>query len=134
MVSNNQQPASFIRFRQSAYRFALLAALSAGASSAQAATPSKLFPQPVYVTVTNAVEEMATSRNLEGLPTAHYDAISADGKLLMASSRDRPEAYLADARSGKKLGTYEIGKVPQGVAISPDGRWGMAVAAGEGTH
>lgn len=37
MVSINQQPASSLHFRQSAYRFAPVAALSAGASWAQAA-------------------------------------------------------------------------------------------------
>lgn len=135
MTLNNHQQASPVRFRWSAYRLAFAFALSSAVPGAQAAAPSDLFPQPVYVTVTkaDAVQEMASSRNLDGLPTAHYDAISADGKLLMVSSRDQPEAYLVDAQSGKKLATYKIGKVPQGVAISPDGRWGMAVAAGENT-
>ncbi|WP_298016140.1 cytochrome D1 domain-containing protein [uncultured Castellaniella sp.] len=135
MASNNHLQTSSIHSRRSAYRCALVVALCAAASCAQAATASDLFPQPVYVTVTkaNAVEEMATSRTMDGLPTAHYDAISADGTLLLTSSRDQTEAYLTDARSGKKLASYEIGKVPQGVAISPDGRWGMAVAAGENT-
>jgi YVTN family beta-propeller protein len=135
MALNNHQQASPVRFRWSAYRLAAALALPAVVSCAQAATLSDLFPQPVYVTVTkaNAVEEMATSRNLDGVPTAHYDAISADGKLLMVSSRDQPEAYLVDVQTGKKLATYKIGKVPQGVAISPDGHWGMAVAAGENT-
>lgn len=135
MTLNAPQQASPVRFRRSARRLALVFALSGAAACVQAATSPDLFPQPVYVTVTkaDAVEEMATSRKLDGLPTAHYDAISADGKLLMASSTDQPEAYLSDAQSGKKLATYKIGKVPQGVAISPDGRWGMAVAAGEDT-
>ncbi|WP_417252359.1 YncE family protein [Castellaniella sp.] len=135
MKLNNQQHASSVRFRWFPYHLGLAIALSTTVACVQAATSSEFFPQPVYTTLTkaNGVEEMATSRTIEGLPTAHYDAISADGKWLMVSSKDQPEAYLLDAQSGKKLATYKIGKVPQGVAISPDGRWGMAVAAGEGT-
>ncbi|WP_417276762.1 YncE family protein [Castellaniella sp.] len=135
MALNNQQHVPSPRFRWSAYHLAIALALSTAVPGVQAATSAELFPQPVYTTLTkaNAVEEMATSKNTEGLPTAHYDAISADGKLLMVSSRDQPEAYLLDAKTGKKLATYEIGKVPQGVAISPDEHWGMAVAAGEDT-
>lgn len=135
MALNNPQQIPLACPRWSASRLALVVALFAAAPCAQATTPSDLFPQPVYTTVTkaNAVENMGAAKNLGDLPTAHYDAISADGKLLMVSSRDQPEAYLVDAQSGKKLATYTIGKVPQGVAISPDGRWGMAVAAGEDT-
>lgn len=135
MIVNNHQQATATRFRRSAYRLALAFALSTGISGVQAATSADPFPQPVYITLTkaNAVQEMATSNSLDGLPTAHYDAISADGKLLMVSSKDQPEAYLLDAQTGQKLATYKIGKVPQGVAISPDERWGMAVAAGEDT-
>lgn len=135
MELNNRQQTSSVRFRRSTHRLALAFALSTGIPFVHAATPPDLFPQPIYTTLTkaNAVEEMATSSNLDDLPTAHYDAISADGKLLMVSSTDRPESYLVDAQTGKRLATYEIGKVPQGVAISPDERWGMAVAAGEDT-
>lgn len=136
MTLNNHKQIPPARSLWCASRLALAFALSATVPCVQAATPSDpFFPQPVYTTLTkaNAVENMAAAKNLDGLPTAHYDAISADGKLLMVSSKDQPEAYLVDAQSGKKLATYEIGKVPQGVAISPDGRWGMAVAAGEDT-
>ncbi|MYN13344.1 YncE family protein [Pusillimonas sp. TS35] len=135
MTLNTHHQAISVFHHQSAYRLALAFALSAGMSCVQAATPADLFPQPVYTTLTkaDAVEEMAASRNLDGLPKAHYDAVSADGKLLMVSSKEQPESYLVDTQTGKTLATYKIGKVPQGVAISPDQRWGMAVAAGEDT-
>nr|WP_253260834.1 cytochrome D1 domain-containing protein [Rhodanobacter glycinis] len=109
--------------------------LGGGIAGAGAAEPESLFPAPVYVTLQagNAVESMPSGKTWGGVASAHYDAISRDGKYLLASSKDRPEAYLLDAHSGKKLATYDIGPTPQGVAISPDGRWGMAVSAGNGT-
>lgn len=109
--------------------------LSALISGAHAAGTQDFFPQPVYTTLTtsNVVESTSTDKTWNALIGAHYDAISADGKTLLVSSKDQPEAYLVDVESGSKLETFEIGPTPQGVAISPDGRWGMAVSAGNGT-
>lgn len=92
------------------------------------------FPAPVYVTLqaSGAVQAMPSGKPFGAVPGAHYDAISADGRRLLVSSKDQPEAYLLDAHSGAKLATFEIGPTPQGVAISPDGRWGLAVSAGKG--
>jgi len=96
---------------------------------------STLFPAHVYVTLqsSNAVESLPTGKLSSSLPGAHYDAISPDGRLLLVSSKSLPDAYLVDARSGKKLAEFKIGPTAQGVAISPDGRWGLAVSAGNGT-
>lgn len=104
------------------------------AGHASAATDN-LFPTPIYVTLqgTGAVEAMADGQIHEGVEGAHYDAVSADGRRLLVSSQNLPEAYLLDAHSGKKLATFEIGAVPQGVGISPDGHWGLAVSAGGGS-
>lgn len=91
-----------------------------------------LFPAAVYVTLqtSNTVESLPSGKVYEGLPNAHYDAISPDGSRLLVSSAVQPEAWLVDTHDGKKLGTFKIGPTPQGVAISPDGRWGLAVSAG----
>ncbi|MGH8083964.1 MAG: YncE family protein [Lysobacter sp.] len=116
-------------------RCAGVIALSLGVAGAVAAEPQDLFPAPVYVTLqaSNAVESMPSGETWGSLTGAHYDTVSADGKHMLVSSKDLPEAYLVDAHSGKKLATFEIGPTPQGVAISPDGRWGLAVSAGNGT-
>jgi len=110
-------------------------ALALGVGVAHAAEPETLFPAPVYVTLqtSGAVEGLPAGSAWAGFPGAHYDTISHDGTRMLVSSKDQPEAYLLDARSGKKLATFEIGPTPQGVAISPDGQWGMAVSAGGGT-
>ncbi|MEO7065702.1 MAG: cytochrome D1 domain-containing protein [Rhodanobacter sp.] len=110
-------------------------AFGLAATSAVAAQPENLFPAPVYVTLQsgNAVESMPDGKTWDGLTSAHYDAVSPNGKYLLVSSKDQSEAYLVDVKSGEKLATFEIGPTPQGVAFSPDGRWGLAVSAGNGT-
>ncbi|MCX7513401.1 YncE family protein [Frateuria hangzhouensis] len=113
----------------------LAAAGCLGATAARAAESHERFPEPVYVTLqsSDAVERMPSDAAWDALPGAHYDAISADGRRMLVSSKDRPEAYLLDPRNGRKLATLPVGPTPQGVAISPDGRWGLAVSAGQGT-
>ena len=105
------------------------------APEVQAAESRPLFPAPVYVTLqgSNAVESMPNGPARAGVPGAHYDAVDPRGDLMLVSSKDQPKVFLLDARSGKQLASFEIGPTPQGVAISPDGRWGLAVSAGNGT-
>ncbi|TAN02558.1 MAG: YncE family protein [Rhodanobacteraceae bacterium] len=111
-----------------------LVLVSGIAFSAGAAEPKNLFPAPVYVTLqaSNAVENMQTGKTWN-VPSAHYDAISPNGKYLLVSSASLPKAYLLDAHSGKALATFEIGPTPQGVIIGPKSRYGLAVSAGNGT-
>lgn len=123
------------RLQQTLTGGAIALALGLGVANASAAEPQNLFPAPVYVTLqtSNSVESMPTGKTWDGFKGAHYDAISADGTRMLVSSKDLPQAYLLDVKSGKKLATFDIGPTPQGVGISPDGRWGLAVSAGAGT-
>ncbi|HET7268374.1 MAG TPA: cytochrome D1 domain-containing protein [Oleiagrimonas sp.] len=106
-----------------------------GAGVTQAAEPQDLFPAPVYVTLqsSDAVQHLPTDNTWNGLSGAHYDAIGPDGTRMLVSSKDSPEAYLLNAHTGEKLATFKVGPVPQGMTISPNGRWGLAVSAGDGT-
>lgn len=108
-------------------------ALAVGGS--RATEPARPFPTATYATLqaSGSVENLQTGRVFDGIPGAHYLAVSADGKHLLVSSATLPEAWLLDARDGKRLATFAIGATPQGVAISPDGRSGLAVSAGDGT-
>lgn len=110
-------------------------ALSLAAFAATTAAPPNLFPAPAYVTLqgSGAVENMAKGDTWHGLPGAHYDALSADGTRLLVSSATKPDAFLIDTQTGKTLATFDVGPVLQGVAISPDGKWGLVVSAGNGT-
>lgn len=110
----------------------LMTGLTAGASAAES---GDMFPAPVFVTLqkNGSVEALPSGMTWNGLTGAHYDAVSPDGRYLLVSSVNLPEAYLLDTSTGKKVGTFHVGPVPQGVAISPDGRWGLAVGATDGT-
>lgn len=134
MIPSNILPATR-RFQPALGRLAVALALGLGAAGVHAAESQNLFPAPVYATLqsSHAVESMPKNEVWDGLPGAHYDTVSADGRHMLVSSKDLPEAYLVEVDTGKKLATFEIGPTPQGVAISPDGRWGLAVSAGKGT-
>lgn len=103
--------------------------------TAHAAEPKDLFPAPVYVTLqgSNQVEILPSGKTCDGLPGAHYVAVSPDGKRMLVSSANKPEAYLVDTHDCRKLATFDVGPVMQGVQISPNGHWGMVVSAGNGT-
>lgn len=102
---------------------------------AQGAQPTELFPAPVYVTLqgSNRVEILPSGRTCNDLPSAHYVAVNPDGSRMLVSSASQPEAYLVDPRDCKKLATFDVGPVTQGVQISPNGHWGLVVSAGDGT-
>ncbi|HET7300308.1 MAG TPA: YncE family protein [Oleiagrimonas sp.] len=130
-----QHPTTTRRFRLARTCGVLIFSVGLGLGVAHGATSHDIFPAPVYVTLqgSDTVESLPSGRTRSGLASAHYDAVSPDGKLLLVSSKDKPVAWLLEARSGKKLATFAIGPTPQGVGISPDGRWGLAVSAGNGT-
>lgn len=113
--------------------FAITSPLVASAATPDAAHGS--FPTTTYVTLQgdNAVENLATGETWPGFAAAHYVAVSPDGRRLLVSSASTQDAYLIDARTGKKLATFAVGKTPQGVAIGPTGKLGIAVSAGDGT-
>lgn len=106
----------------------LALALAQSASAAE----SEIFPDPIYVTLqaSNAVEVLPTGPAWEGLDSAHYNAISSNGKRLLVSSKNTDNVYVVDTATGKTLATFDIGGTPQGVAIGPRGQWGLAVSAG----
>jgi len=97
-----------------------------------AAAPAQLFPAPVYVTLqgSNSVESLPSATRWSNLDSAHYVAISPDGKQLLVSSAATENVFIVDAHTGKTLATIAVGAVPQGVEIGPHGRFGLAVSAG----
>lgn len=111
---------------------ALVFCLSA---TAHAEEPNNLFPASVYVTLqgSSKVEILPSGKACNDLPGAHYVAVSPDGKRLLVSSANLPEAYLVDTHTCRKLATFDVGPVTQGVQISPNGRWGLVVSADNGT-
>lgn len=113
-----------------------VAALILGVGTrAYAAAPTGLFAAPVYVTLqgSNKVEILPSGRTCNGLPGAHYVAVNKDASQMLVSSATQPQAYLVDPRNCKKLATFDVGPIAQGVQISPNGHWGLAVSAGNGS-
>lgn len=113
----------------------LVFGLLCGTGTRAATSQDRFFPAPVYVTLqgSDAVEILPSGRVCTGLVGAHYDAVSPDGRLLLVSSAKRPEVYLVDTRSCKRLATFDVGPTAQGVAFSPDGHRGLAVSARNGS-
>lgn len=97
------------------------------------AIPANLFPDPVYVTLqaSNAVESLPSGKTFH-VPGAHFMAVNRAGTRLLVGSATTPDVYLLDAESGKTLATFDIGRSPQGVAFTPNGRWAIASSAGTG--
>ncbi|HEU0197589.1 MAG TPA: cytochrome D1 domain-containing protein [Nevskiaceae bacterium] len=134
MIHSRKSPTSWSLYLASACCAAALAlAISPLAHGAE--TPKDVFPAPVYVTLqgSNKVEILPGGRTCDNLPSAHYVAVSPDGKQLLVSSASQPDAYLVNLPTCKKVATFDVGLVPQGVQISPNGHWGLAVGAGNGT-
>ena len=61
-------------------------------------------------------------RVLKGVSDPEQSAVSKDGKLYVASE-DTGQAVVIDIMSGGVDATIPVGGEPEGVAISPDGRW-----------
>lgn len=135
MTLHPSLPAMRIRLARSSKRLLYIAllgalplALSFGiAHAASAFAPD--FPGSIYVTVqgANAVEALPDKRVYSGLTTAHYDAVSRDGKILIAGSYTTGDVYIVNTETGDKLATINIGTSVQGVNITPDGHWAVAV-------
>lgn len=86
----------------------------------------------IYVTLQGSDKVENTQNKLTwDIPTAHYNAISQNGKHLLVSSISEPTAHLFDVHKNKLLKSFHVGSTPQGVAISPDNKWGIAISEDE---
>ena len=98
------------------------------------ATPKAYFPGPAYVTVqgSNAVEVLPAGTLWKDITAAHYADVSPDGSRVFVTSAQPGQAYVMDAKTGKRLALIPVGEGAQGVKISPDGRWALVVAQVKG--
>lgn len=99
-------------------------ALSSPGSAAQGKATMQEFPETTFVTIqkSNAVESFPDATVWAGGPNMLYDAVTPDGKRVLASSPTSGTVYVFDAASGKQLAVLPVGKAPKGVKVSPDGR------------
>jgi YVTN family beta-propeller protein len=94
-----------------------------------------LFPEPVYVDLqkTGDIEVFPQQKVWHGFPECHYVEVGPKGNLLVISGYKTGQVYFADAHTGKELAILKIGKLVQGVNISPTGRVAIAVDASGGS-
>jgi len=92
------------------------------ASSSSTAT-SKEFPETTWITMKKSasVESFPNQKVWKGGPNMLYDAVTPDGKLVLATSPSDNMVYVFDAKTGKKLAVVAVGQAPKGVKVSPDG-------------
>ncbi len=92
-------------------------------SSSSTAT-SKEFPETVWVTMKKSasVESFPNQTVWKGGSNMLYNAVTPDGKLMLATSPSENTVYVFDAKTGKKRAVVAVGHAPKGVKISPDGK------------
>ena len=108
---------------------ALLLAIPLSPASGFAET---LFPAPTFVTLkeSDQVARYPDQQIWEGGPKMLYNAITPDGKTLVATSPTQGRLYVFDVPTGKQMGSLQCREAAKGVKISPDGR--EAYVANEG--
>lgn len=68
------------------------------------------------------VEDRKVLRTIRGVPDPEQLAIGSDGKIYVASE-EAAALFVLDGQSGRVLARVPVGKEPEGVALSRDGRW-----------
>ena len=97
---------------------------------------SKYFKNPIYVTLqnTNAVEILPQKKMIRGLKSAHYAAVSPNGKTLVVGSFTTGNVYIVDTLTDQIKATIETGGTSvQGVVVTPDNRLALAVDPNQGS-
>lgn len=107
---------------------------SVSSRSAPELSLEKAISDPLYVAVQNSgiVKVLPSKQAWPGVAGAHYNALNTDATRLMVSGFKTGMVYVMDTADGKVLASIPIGEVAQGVKISPDGRYGLAVAPSQG--
>jgi len=84
---------------------------------------SNEFPENVFVTMKKSaqVEAFPAESMWKGNPNMLYNAITPDGKMVLATSPSDNTVTVFDSSTGKQLAVIPVGKAPKGVKISPDG-------------
>ncbi len=81
------------------------------------------FPNDVFVTMKKGaqVEVFPSEKSWEGNPNMLYNAVTPDGKMVLATSPSDNTLTVFDSKTGKQLTVIPVGKAPKGVKITPNG-------------
>ena len=82
------------------------------------------FPEDVFITMKKSaqVEAFPAEKFWQGNPNMLYNAVTPDGKMVLATSPSDNTVTVFDSNSGKQLAVIPVGKAPKGVKVSPDGK------------
>lgn len=105
--------------------------MSSGMAAARATKTE--FPETVFITMKKAgtVEAFPSETVWQGGPNMLYNAITPDGKTLLATSPSTSAVYVFDAKTGAQRAVITVGKAPKGVKIMPNGQF--AYVSNEGS-
>jgi len=83
------------------------------------------FPETVYITMkkSGTVETFPGEVSWDGGPDMLYNAVTPDGKTVLASSPSSNSVYVFAAASGKQQAIIPVGKAPKGVKVDPAGKF-----------
>ncbi len=95
----------------------------------------KEFPQDVYISMkkSGVIERFPAEKIWSGRANMLYDAITPDGKRVLATSPSENTVTVFDVANGKQLAVIPVGKAPKGVKVSPDGKQAYIVNQGSAT-
>jgi len=80
------------------------------------------FPEVTFISMkkSGTVEAFPQQVSWQGGPNMLYNAVTANGKMVLSTSPSSNSVYIFDAKSGKQLAIVKVGKAPKGVKVSPD--------------
>jgi YVTN family beta-propeller protein len=102
-------------------------------STAKGKASATEFPETTFITMkkSGTVESFPQEITWEGGPNMLYNAITPDGKRVLATSPSSNTVYIFDAKNGKQLAVIKVGKAPKGVKVTPDGK--LAYVSNQGS-
>lgn len=116
---------------QSAVAPDMSSGVASGVATAKATKAE--FPETVFITMKKAgtVEAFPSETVWQGGPNMLYNAITPDGKTVLATSPSTSAVYVFDAKTGAQRAVITVGKAPKGVKIMPNGQF--AYVSNEGS-
>lgn len=102
-------------------------------STAMGKASATEFPETTFITMkkSGTVESFPQEVTWEGGPNMLYNAVTPDGKMVLATSPSSNTVYIFDAKNGKQLAVIKVGKAPKGVKVTPDGK--LAYVSNQGS-
>lgn len=82
------------------------------------------FPVDTFVTMkkNGMIQSFPDQTIWQGGPDMLFNAVTPDGKILLATSPSSDSVYIFDTKNGEQLAKVKVGRAPKGVKVTPDGK------------